>query len=118
MNKQSEEERRQYERIKKSFILSYYDPETPDYKFEITQLKNISFGGMCFITGQNYEPSTKLGIELKTPYLAGTTHLEGVVLGSNEKMKGAIYETRLQFGPLEAEAKVLLGKLIKLFTEE
>ena len=118
MDNESNKERRQYERINKSFILSYYDQAIPDHKFEITQLKNISFGGICFITSQCYESSTKLGVELKTPYLAGTTHLEGVVLGSNEKMKGAIYETRLQFGPLEAEAKVLLGKLIKLFTEE
>ena len=117
MNKESNEERRQYARIKKSFILSYYDPENPDHKIEITQLKNISFGGMCFITGQNYEPSTKLGIELKTPYLAGTTHLEGVVLGSNEKMKDKIYETRLQFGPIGAEAKVLLEKLIEFFVK-
>jgi len=117
MNRESDEERRQYERINRSFILSYYDIAQPDYKFEITQLKNISFGGMCFITGRSYESSTKLGIELKTPYLAGTTHLEGVVLGSNEKMKDKIYETRLQFGSLDAEAKVLLGKLIELFLE-
>ena len=117
MNRESNEERRQYERINKSFILSYFDQAHPENKFEITQLKNISFGGMCFITGQSYEPSTKLCIELKTPYLAGTTHLEGVVLGSNEKMKDKIYETRLQFGLLEAEAKVLLGKLIELFVE-
>ena len=117
MDNGSIEERRQYERIKKSFILSYYKLANPERKFEITQLKNISYGGMCFITAQCYESSTKLGIELKTPYLAGTTHLEGVVLGSNEKMKNAIYETRLQFGPLEAEAKVLLGKLIELFVE-
>ncbi len=117
MNKESNEERRQYERIKKSFILSYFDQAHPENKFEITQLKNISFGGMCFITSQSYESQTKLGIELKTPYLAGTTHLEGIVLGSNEKMKDKIYETRLQFGNLDAEAKILLGKLIELFTE-
>jgi len=118
MGNEPNEERRQYARIKKSFILSYFDHVNPEHKFEITQLKNISFGGMCFITGQNYEPSTKLGIELKTPYLAGTTHLEGVVLMSHEKMKDKIYETRLQFvEPLETEAKVLLGKLIDLFVD-
>ena len=117
MNNQSNEERRQYERIKKSFILSYFDKATPEHKFEITQLKNISFGGMCFITSHEYESSTKLSVELKTPYLSGTTHLEGTVMESHEKMKGKIYETRMQFGPLEAEAKVLLGKLIEIFVE-
>ena len=117
MNNKSNEERRKYERIKKTFILSYFDQANPKHKIEITQLKNISFGGMCFITGQSYEPSTKLGVELKTPYLAGTTYLSGIVLGSQEKMKNKIYETRLQFGTLETEAKVLLEKLIDLFVE-
>ena len=117
MNKESEKERRKYERISKSFILSYFDLKNPKHKYEITQLKNISLGGMCFITGRSYETSTKLGIELKTPFLAGTTHLKGVVLGSNEKMKDKIYETRLQFEPLETEAKILLGKLINLFID-
>lgn len=117
MNKESEKERRQHERISKSFILSYFDLENPDHKYEITQLRNISFGGMCFITERSYEKSTKLGIELKTPYLSGMTCLKGVVLGSNEKMKDKIYETRLQFEPLETESKVLLGKLIDLFID-
>jgi len=117
MSKKSNEERRKSARIKRSFILSYFDQANPGHKFEITQLKNISFGGMCFITGQLYEPSTKLGVELKTPYLSGTTYLAGVVMESHEKMKGKIYETRLQFDPLETEAKLLLEKLIDLFVD-
>ena len=47
MDNESSKERRQYERIKKSFILSYYDLTIPEIKYTITQLKNISFGGMC-----------------------------------------------------------------------
>lgn len=108
-------ERRQHPRIKKNFILSYFDPARPDQKFEITQLKNISLGGMCFITGRSFDTPAKLGIELKTPYLAGTTYLEGVVLESHEKMKGKIYETRLRFTLLDTEAKVLLEKLKEFF---
>jgi hypothetical protein len=108
-------ERRKHERIKKSFILSYYDIATPNHKVEITQLKNISLGGMCFVTTKGFEPETKLGVELKTPYLAGTTHLEGTVMQSHEKMKGTIYETRLQFGSLDTEAKLLLEKLTRFF---
>jgi hypothetical protein len=52
-----------------------------------------------------------------TPYLSGTTHLQGVVKESHEKMKDRIYETRLEFEPLGTEAKVLLEKLIELFAE-
>ncbi len=111
------DERREDQRIDRSFILSYFCLETPEEKFEITQVKNISLGGMCFVTTQHFEPSIKLGLELKTPYLSGTTYVEGVVLESHEKMKDKIYETRLQFGKLDAEAKILLEKLIEFFVD-
>jgi len=109
------QERRQYVRIQKSFILTYYDQTKPDKKYEITQLKNISLGGMCFVTTKSFDPSAILSIELKTPYLAETTHLEGVVQQSHEKMKNKIYETRLQFKQLDTESKVLLEKLMEFF---
>ncbi len=115
--KKPDKERRRYERIKKSFILFYFDLKTPDHKFEITQLKNISLGGMCFVTTRSFAPSTKLGIELKTPYIAGTTCLEGAVLQSHEKMKDTIYETRLEFESFDTEAKVLLEKLMEFFID-
>ena len=72
---------------------------------------------MCFITTRSFDPSTRLSIELKTPYIAGTTYLEGSVLQSHEKMKGTIYETRLEFENLDTEAKVLLEKLMEFFID-
>ena len=109
------QDRRRYIRIKKSFLLTYFDKSQPGKKFEITQLKNISLGGMCFITSHGFDPATELSIELKTPYLAETTHLTGVVLESHEKMKNRIYETRLEFKDLDTEAKILLEKLMSYF---
>ena len=116
--KEFKEERRRYKRVCKSFILSYYRLEDQHKKQEITQMKNIGMGGMCFIATEAIEPSTKLGIALKTPYIAETTHLEGFVLGDQEKVKGMLYETRIQFGMLNAEAEYLLGKLIEYFLDE
>jgi len=111
------EERRRYFRIKKNFLLSYSDKSKPDRQYEISQLKNISLGGICFITSQSFPPSTILCVELKTPYVAETTYLEGVVLESHEKMKNKIYETRLEFKGLDTEAKILLEKLMGYFTK-
>ena len=113
--KKPDPERRRYIRIKKSFLLSYSNKSEPNEKYEITQLKNISLGGMCFVTSQRFTVSTELNIELKTPYLAETTHLTGIVLESHEKMKNRIYETRLEFRNLDTEAKVLLQKLMEYF---
>ncbi len=112
-----QEERRIYRRIDKNFILTYYNKADPSKKYELTQLKNISMGGMCFITTKSYAPSSKMGIELKTPYLSDTTHLEGTVLASHEKVKNIIYETRIKFDLLSSESAFLLEKLIEFFTK-
>ena len=112
------EERRRHKRIHKTFILTYFVLTDPDKKYEITQLKNISLGGLCFITSKPYEPSVKLGVELKTPYLTDTTHLEGVVLESIEKINDLLYETRVIFEGLTPDAEFLLSKLIEFFIEE
>lgn len=110
-----DKDRRHYVRIKKNFILTYYSKDDPTQKHEISQLKNISLGGMCFVTTNALEKSLKIGIELKTPYLADTTYIEGLVLESHEKVKDMIYETRLQFGSLDAQAEFLLTKLVEIF---
>ena len=111
-------DRRRYIRIKKNFILSYHDLENPEKEFGATQLKNISLGGMCFITSVKYEPGTKLIIELKTPYLTGTTHLEGTVLESQEKLAGILCETRLVFSKLHPESEFVIGKIVEYFKEK
>ncbi len=118
MNKDDlQRERRKYIRIKKHFIISYYDKHDPTTKHEISQIKNISLGGSCFVTSQYWPPTTKIGIELKTPYLAGTVHLEGTVLESHEKIPNLLYETRLVFDQLTPQAEFVLNKIVGYFRE-
>lgn len=114
-HKNVEHERRKDERICKNFILSYFEKSRPQEKYELTQLKNIGKGGMCFVTSRKFEPGTQINIELHTPYLAETTYLEGVVRESHEKAKDLLYETRLQFECLDPQAEFLLAKLIEFF---
>ncbi len=110
-----DQDRRSSKRIRKHFILSYFEKEYPDRRYELTQLKNISHGGMCFITSQKFNPGTRLGIELKTPYVAETTYLEGIVLESHEKVRNMIYETRLKFEFLDKQGEFWVAKLIEFF---
>ncbi|HBG60825.1 MAG: hypothetical protein A2Y03_07420 [Omnitrophica WOR_2 bacterium GWF2_38_59] len=112
------EERRRYKRINKNFILSYFIKNLPEKRFEITQLKNISLGGMCFITSQAFEPGTEMGIELKTPYMSDVTYLEGKILQSHVKVKNMIYETRFEFEHIQPQAEFLISKLIEFFIKE
>ena len=114
-NQWDQVERRRYVRIERHFIISYYDKNDPDVKHNISQLKNISMGGMCFIASQKYDPNTKMGIELKTPFLAAMVHVEGTVLESREKAVNLIYETRLAFDALSKEAEIVLKKIVETF---
>ena len=109
------EERRRHKRIQKNFVMTYFEKNNPHIRYEITQLKNISIGGMCFITNKAFSPETILCVELKTPYLSDITHLEGEVLGSNEKTRNLLYETRLKFKLLDPKAEYLMKKLIEFF---
>ncbi len=111
-------ERRKHPRIAKTFVISYFEKTTPEHKHEITQLKNISAGGMCFISSHPIANGTVLGLELKTPYVASVMHLEGVVLGSHEKAKNIIYEVRLAFQNLSEQSVVLLDKIMEVFMKE
>ena len=110
-------ERRRDIRIKKSFIISYHDKQDPSVKHDVSQIRNISLGGSCFISSHYCAPSTKMGIELKTPYLAGTVHLDGTVLESHEKIPNLLYETRLVFEPLTPQAEFVLNKIVEYFKE-
>lgn len=114
----SPDERRKYKRVNKHFILTYHEQSNPTVKYEITQLKNISIGGVCFVTSRKISNGTKLELELKTPYLAETTTLEGYVMGDTEKVKDMLYETRLQFGTLDKESEFILKKMIEFFINE
>jgi hypothetical protein len=104
-------------RIEKHFIISYYEKDDPMIKHDISQIKNISLGGMCFVSAQSYAPSTKIGIDMRTPYLTDTVPMEGTVLESREKIRNMIYETRLVFDKLSEQAELIIKKLIATFAK-
>ena len=112
------QERRKYKRIKKNFILSYYETTNPSKKFAASQLRNISLGGICLITPQPFYQGTVLGFNIKTPFLIEMASLEGEVLQSHEKVKDIIYETRIRFRELSPEATEVIKNLIEHFSHD
>lgn len=111
-------EKRKHSRINQNFILSYYDLNDPLVRQDSSQLRNISLGGMCLVTSKIYTVGTRLGIELRTPFLSEYIHIKGTILESKEKIKGLIYETRLEFDQLSEETQKVLKKLIDHFEKE
>ena len=112
------EERRQYLRIKKHFVITYFDQTNPSVRHEVTQIKNISKGGACIITSMHVLPGSRLTIELKTPHMHDLTALQGIVLGSHERIHNIVYETRVQFENLSEQAVTVLNKIEEIFKKE
>jgi len=113
-----QQERRKFLRIRKNFILSYYNKSHPETRHDATQLKNISIGGMCFLTSLQFRAGTIIAIELKTPYLTGTVYLEGKVVGCVERLAGTVYETRLAFDNLSQQAEFVLQKIVEYYKDK
>ncbi len=106
-------ERRQFIRIKKNYIIRFCEKNNPSLKFEVSQIENISKGGLCFTSTLSFEPGSLLAIELRTPYVADTIYLEGKVLDCREKIKGMVYDNRLKFQDVVPEALAVLEKIEK-----
>ena len=70
---------------------------------------------MCFIAARPYPSSSKLCIELKTPYLDDAVHFEGIVLGTDEKVAKLIYEVHFEFDKLTPIAQQILQRMIDYF---
>jgi len=105
------ENRREYLRIYRSFILNYHPLSDVSAQREVSQINNISQGGMNFSVNTPLKVGERFGIELKTPFLAESLYLEGEVLECREKIIGLIYEIRLQFRDLSTAAKEVLIKV-------
>ena len=106
-------ERRQFIRIKKNYIIRFCDKGNPSLKFEVSQVENISKGGLRFTSTMPFDAGTELAIELRTPYVADTIYLEGTVLDSRETVKGLLYSNRLQFHDIAPQSVDVLEKIEK-----
>ncbi len=107
------QERRQYVRIKKHYIIRFYQKDNPSLKYEASQIENISKGGLCFTSTIPFDVGAHLAIELRTPYVAEKVYLEGRVLDSKEKIKGVVYLNRVKFDILSTHANEVLEKIEK-----
>lgn len=98
-------ERRQFARIYRNFILSHAVKGSQE-EFEVSQINDISRGGINFVATRSITIGAELSIQLKTPFLPETIYVEGRVLDVKEKIADLIYDVRVQFtavSPISAE---------------
>jgi len=104
-------ERRKHLRIYRNFIMSYHEKGKSIIKHNVSQVNNVSKGGLCFSSTRPLKQGVVVTIDLKAPFIADPIRLEGVVLGCREKIPEMIYEIRLQFQEIPQQALSLLEKI-------
>ena len=110
------DERRKSERLERHFVVAYrlYEGES-DY--DLSQIKNISKGGLRFITSKQYTSGAILAIELRTPVSTGKIKLQGKVIASDVVVDGMIYDTRVAYVSIDKDTEMLVSKTIQYFSE-
>lgn len=110
--------RRQFVRIYRNFILSFHLKDKKEVVYEMSQVNNISRGGVNFSSTVKFEQNSVLIIELRTPFLSDKIVLEGFVIDSREKIANLIYEVRVQFQNLSPQAVEILAKIERYAPQE
>ncbi len=93
-------EQRKYFRLDKAIIVSYCLKDDPRKKYDMSQTKNISYGGLLFTAGQYFEKGTSLDMIIKFPFIRERIKMLGEVTYCSLK-KGNIYELGVKFCDLE-----------------
>jgi len=105
------DERRKHQRIYRNFILSYYEKGQLSIGNYVSQVNNVSKGGVNFSSTHPIKEGAMVTVDLRTPFISDAMHLEGVVLACKEKIPGMIYEIRLQFQEVPQEILSVLDKI-------
>lgn len=96
--------KRKYFRLDKSIIVSYSLKGDPFKRYDLSQTRNISYGGILFTTSKYFEKGVVLNMIIKFPFLRERINVEGEVVYCGLK-KGNIYETGVSF--LNLDQKVI-----------
>jgi len=103
--------RRQFVRIFRNFMVSYTLKGKEGMRHEMSQVNNISRGGINFSATSLFQRGSELVMELKTPFLNDKVQLEGVVLEAKEKIPNMIYTIRVEFRNVSPQAADVLAKI-------
>ncbi len=112
------EERRRDQRLQRPLIVSYQLCCDPNANYDVTQIKDISLGGMRFVTSESYPAETLLSIELRTPFREERLKLKASVIESKEIAANLIYETRVRFVDLDNDTREALSKTISVLLKK
>lgn len=105
-------ERRKFKRIKGTFIVSYAPIKGEEVKFDVSQTRDLSEGGLMFVSGRKFEKDIILKIKLRLPEFLDYVIVKARVVGAKQLAKGPMYETRAQFIEMDEKIRGAIRKLV------
>ena len=85
---------------------------------DVTQTKDIGLGGMYLTTNRQFNPGTRLAVEIRLPFDPYPIILTARVVESYEVSKDLIYDTRLQFLSVDERHKNVINKTVDFYIEK
>jgi len=105
-------ERRKFKRISGNYIVSYAPIRGEDLKFDVSQTKDLSEGGLLFISDRQFEKDIVLKIKLRLPEFSDYVIIKAQVIDSIQLSKGIMHETRVKFVDVEQKVKEAIRRLV------
>lgn len=105
-------ERRKFKRISGSYVVSYVPIKGEDLKFDVSQTKDLSEGGLLFISDRQFEKDIVLKIKLRLPEFSDYVIIKAQVIDSIQLSKGIMHETRVKFVDVEEKVKEAIRRLV------
>jgi hypothetical protein len=106
------EEKRKNPRLDCRFMISYGIAGQAD-KNDVSQLRNLSLGGVAFTSGHSFAAGSEIVLKLKLPNSPLPIMPSGKVLDSKELVKGLIYQNRIEFVSLKEEEEKALSEILQ-----
>lgn len=111
------ENTRQHKRKKSSFLLKYHEPGANEPK--VTNLQNISAGGLAFLTNDKIRIGTEVQLSILIPSFAKPVEVEGkVVRIENNATKGMNFLVAVQYTKLTGDNKKAMDEFDKILAKE
>jgi len=106
-------EKRKFKRINGNYIVSYAPIKGEDLKFDISQTKNLSEGGLLFISDRKFEKDIVLKIKLRLPEFSDYVIVKARVVDSMQRAKGIMCETRVIFVDIDKNVREAIRRLVE-----
>jgi Tfp pilus assembly protein PilZ len=110
------ENTRKHKRKKSAFLLKYHEPDANAPK--VTNLRNISAGGVAFLTNDQIRIGSEVRLSILIPSFEKPVEVEGsVVRVDNSATKGMKYLVAVQYTKIIGESKKAMEEFDKILSK-